>query len=138
MKNLLFNTIGILSSNIVSKSGEESLCIFRLCNHHQSTTTAKISLTFSFHSSIDIGHCVCTELMNISFCWLTLVYSYVGGAATHRRTSLILLQCPVCIAHLTRCMVCEIRDKWPYSSFFVGCSFQDLLKIAQRILMQYY
>ena len=35
------------------------------------------------------------------------------------------------------CMVLEMVGKWPYSSCFVGCYFQDLFNIARSILVQF-
>ena len=66
----------------------------------------------------------------------TLVYPCIG---VHRRTSLmswpvLLQQYSVYFARLTW-MVCEIRNKWPYSYCFVECCFQDLFKTASSILL---
>ena len=51
-------------------------------------------------------------------------------------SSLLLQQCPACLVRLTW-MVWEMKDKWPYSSSFVGCCFQDLFNIARSILVQF-
>ena len=34
-------------------------------------------------------------------------------------------------------LVCKMRGLWHYSSFFVGCCFQDLFKIACSILVEF-
>ena len=61
---------------------------------------------------------------------------YVG---VHRSTSLmssslLLQQCPACLAHLTW-IVFVIGGRWPYSWCFVGCCCQDLSNIARNILV---
>ena len=61
---------------------------------------------------------------------------YVG---VHRSTSvisssLLLQQCPACLARVT-CIVFVIGGKWPYSWCLVVCYRQDLFIIALNILV---
>ena len=49
---------------------------------------------------------------------------------------LLLQQIPACLAHFTW-MVLEIGSKWPYSSCFLRCCFQDLFKTAFNILVKF-
>ena len=48
--------------------------------------------------------------------------------------SLLLQQCPACLARLT-CIVFMMGGKWPYSWRLVGCCRQDLFNIAINILV---
>ena len=50
--------------------------------------------------------------------------------------SLLLQQCHACFVRFIW-MVLETGGRWPYSSCFVGCCFQNLFNIARRILMQF-
>ena len=64
------------------------------------------------------------------------IWPYVG---VHRSTSLtssslLLQQCPACLARLT-CIVFVMGGKWPYSWRLVGCCRQDLFNIALNILV---
>ena len=49
---------------------------------------------------------------------------------------LLLQQCPAYLVHLIL-MVQEIGGRWLYSTFFVGCCFQDLFNIICRIFIQF-
>ena len=49
-------------------------------------------------------------------------------------SSLLLQQCPVCLVRLTL-IVFVMGGRWLYSWCFVGCSLQDLFKIARSILV---
>ena len=42
-------------------------------------------------------------------------------------SSLLLLQCPVCLVRLTL-IVFVMGGRWPYSCCFVGCCLQDLVQ----------
>ena len=71
----------------------------------------------------------------IFFWWPTLLCPCV---VVHSRTSLMNLslhsqQCSGYIGRLTK-IVCEMRGKWPYNCYSVGCCFQHLLQIACSIL----
>ena len=62
---------------------------------------------------------------------------YVG---IHRTTSLtnsslLLLQCPACLVHLTW-IVFVMGGSWPYSRCLVGCCRQYLFNISRSILVQ--
>ena len=50
--------------------------------------------------------------------------------------SLFLKQSQTCLVRLTW-MICEVRVKWLYSYCLVGYCFQDLFKIALRILVSF-
>ena len=52
-------------------------------------------------------------------------------------SSLLLQQCPACLARLTW-IVFVIGGRWPYSWCLVGCCRQDLFKIARSILIYIY
>ena len=51
-------------------------------------------------------------------------------------SSLLLQHCPTCLVSFIW-MVLEIGIKWPYSSWFAGCCFQDLFSIARSILVPF-
>ena len=51
-------------------------------------------------------------------------------------TSLLLQQCPACLAHLIW-MVLEMGGWWLYSHCFVGCYFQELFNNAHNSLVQF-
>ena len=50
------------------------------------------------------------------------------------RLSLLLQQWFACL-FLLIWMVCKMENRWPYSSCFEGCCFQDLFKIVRSILV---
>ena len=50
--------------------------------------------------------------------------------------SLFLQQCPAYLVHLTQ-MIYETSGKWPYSSSFIGCYFNDLFQTVRSILEQF-
>ena len=52
-------------------------------------------------------------------------------------SSLFLLQWPPCFVLVTW-MVFEIRGKWSYICYLVGCFFQDLFKRARIILVNFF
>ena len=108
-------------------------------HHHHVMPPARISLTISRHFSqsfIASGRssglhpvsshscCMYVRAGRPAFAW-----PYVG---VHRSTSLtssslLLRQCPACLARLT-CIVFVMGGKWPYSWRLVGCCRQDFWK----------
>ncbi len=60
-------------------------------------------------------------------------------AGVHRSTSLmcsslLLQQCPACVARLT-CIVFVIGGRWPYSWCLVGCCRQDLHQLLLTLII---
>ena len=117
-----------------------------LYHHHHVALVARISLTLSRHSSLSfIALCRSSGQHPVSShsCWM---YVRAGRPAfarpcvgVHKSTSLmssslLLQQCPACLARLTW-IVFVIGGKWPYSWCLVGCCRQDLFKIARSILV---
>ena len=107
---------------------------------------AQISLTISRHFSLSFiasgrssglhpvsSHSCCMYVRagRPAFAW-----PYVGVHRSRSLTSssLLLQQCPACLARLT-CIVFVMRCKWPYSWRLVGCCRQDLFNIALNILV---
>ena len=66
-----------------------------------------------------------------AFAW---PYTGVHRSTSLMISSLLLQQCPACLARLT-CLVFVMGDKWPYSWCLVGCCCQDLFNIALNILV---
>ena len=108
----------------------------RLHHHHQVALVARISLTLSRHSSLSFiapGRSSGQHPVSSHSCWM---YVYAGRPAfarpcvgVHKSTSLmssslLLQQCPACLARLTW-IVFVIRGRWPYSWCLVGCCRQD-------------
>ena len=114
--------------------------------HHDVVPLAWISLTLSRHFSLSfIASGRSSGLHPISshsFC----MYVRAGRpafarpyAGVHRSTSLmssslLLQQCPACLARLTW-IVFVMEGRWPYSWCLVGCCRQDLFNIARNILV---
>ena len=107
------------------------LCFYMCHHHHHVVPLAWISLTLSRHISLSfIASGMSSGLHPISShscCMYVLAghpafaRSYVG---VHRSTSLmslslLLQQCPVCLARLTL-IVFVMGDRWPYSWCLVG------------------
>ena len=72
---------------------------------------------------------VCPELI------LTLARAYVK---VHHRTAFMSLfslfqHCAACLV----CLTCEMAGKWPYSSSYFGCCFEDLFKTTSSILLKF-
>ena len=115
-------------------------------HHHHVVPLARISLTFSRHFSLSFiasgrssglhpvsSHRCCTYVLADR---PALARPNVG---VHRSTSLmssslLLQQCPACLARLTW-IVFVMGGRWPYSWCFVGCCRQDLFNIARNILV---
>ena len=102
---------------------------------------ARISLTLSRHSSLSfiaLGRSSGQQPVSSHSCWM---YVRAGRPAfarpcvgVHKSTSLmssslLLQQCPACLARLTW-IVFVIGGRWPYSWCLVGCCRQDLFKWA--------
>ena len=115
-------------------------------HHHHIALVARIYLTLSRHSSllfIALGRSSGQHPVSSHSCWM---YVHAGRPAfarpcvgVHKNTSLmssslLLQQCPACLARLTW-IVFVIGGRWPYSWCLVGCCRQDLFKIARSILV---
>ena len=107
-------------------------------HHHHIALVARISLTLSRHSSLSfiaLGRSSGQHPVSSHSCWM---YVRAGRPAfarpcvgVHKSTSLmssslLLQQCPACLARLTW-IVFVIGGRWPYSWCLVGCCCQDLL-----------
>ena len=115
-------------------------------HHHHVVPPVRISLTISRHFSLSFiasgrssglhpvsSHSCCMQVRagRPVFAW-----PYVG---VHRSTSLtssslLLQQCPACLARLA-CIVFVMGGRWPYSWRLVGCCRQDLFSISLNILV---
>ena len=108
---------------------------------------ARISLTLFRQFSLSFiasGRSSGLHPVSSHSCWIffragrpALAHSYVG---VHRSTSLmslslLLQQCPACLARLTWILF-VMEGRWLYSWCFVGCCRQDLFNIARNILVQ--
>ena len=115
-------------------------------HHHHIALGARISLTLSRHSSLSfiaLGRSSGQHPISSHSCWM---YVRAGRPSfsrpcvgVHKSTSLmssslLLQQCPACLARLTW-IVFVIRGRWPYSWCLVGCCHLDLFKIARSILV---
>ena len=115
-------------------------------HHHHIALVARISLTLSRHYSLSfiaLGRSSGQHPVSSHSCWM---YVRAGRPAfarpcvgVHKSTSLmssslLLQQCPACLARLTW-IVFVIGGRWPYSWCLVGCCRQDLFKIARSILV---
>ena len=113
-------------------------------HHHHVVLVARISLTFSRHSSLSfiaLGRSSGQHPVSSHSCWM---YVHAGRPAfarpcvgVHKSTSLmssslLLQQCPACLVRLTW-IVFVIGGRWPYSWCLVECCRQDLFKIARSI-----
>ena len=115
-------------------------------HHHHVVPPARISLIISRHFSLSFitsGRSSGVHPVSSHSCcmWVpagrpAFAWPYVG---VHRSTSLtssslLLQQCPACLARLT-CIVFVMGGGWPYSWRLVGCCRQDLFTIALNILV---
>ena len=113
-------------------------------HHDHVEPLARISLTLSHLFSLSFlasGKTSWVHPVSSHSCWMyvsagrpAFARPYVG---VHRSTSLIgssllLQQCPACLVRLTW-IVFLIEGRWPYSWCLVGCSRQDLFRIARNI-----
>ena len=115
-------------------------------HHHHVVPLARISLTLSRHFSLSFiasgrsswlhpvsSHSCCMYVRagHSAFVW---PYAGVHRSTSLMSSSLLLQQCPACLARLT-CIVFVMGGKWPYSWCLVGCCRQDLFNIALNILV---
>ena len=115
-------------------------------HHHHVVPLARISLTLSRHFSllfIAFGRssglhpvfshscCMYVRAGRPAFAW---PYAGVHRSTSLMSSSLLLQQCPACLARLT-CIVFVMGGKWPYIWYLVGCCRQDLFNIALNILV---
>ena len=127
-------------------SDSNHVCVCVYIYHHHIALVARISLTLSRHSSLSfiaLGRSSGQHPVSSHSCWM---YVRAGRPAfarpcvgVHKSTSLmssslLLQQCPACLARLTW-IVFVIGGRWPYSWCLVGCCYQDLFKIACSILV---
>ena len=114
-------------------------------HHHHIALVARISLTLSRHSSLSfiaLGRSSGQHPVSSHSCWM---YVRAGRPAfarpcvgVHKSTSLmssslLLQQCPACLARLTW-IVFVIGGRWPYSWCLVGCCRQDYTRMLRAIL----
>ena len=131
-------------SDILSDSLQ--IYLFNIYHHHHVVSLARISLTLSRHfclSFIASGRSSGLHLVSSHSCCM---YVRAGRpafarqyAGVHRSTSLmssslLLQQCPACLARLTW-IVFVTGGRWPYSWCVVGCCHLDLFNIARNILV---
>ena len=122
------------------------LIIINHHHHHHVVPLARISLTFSRHPSLSFiafgrssglhpvsSHSCCMYVRagRPAFAW---PYTGVHRSTSLMSSSLLLQQCPACLARLT-CIVFVMGGKCPYSWSLVGCCRQDLFNIALNILV---
>ena len=117
--------------------------------YHHIPLVARIFLTLSRSSSLSfiaLGRSSGQHPVSSHSCWM---YVRAGRPAfarpcvgVHKSTSLmssslLLQQCPACLARLTW-IVFVIGGRWPYSWCLVGCCRQDLLYIYIYIYIYIY
>ena len=115
-------------------------------HHHHVVLPARISLTLPRHPSLSFialgrslglhpvsSHSCCMYVRagHPAFAW---PYAGVHSGTSLMSSSLLLQQCPACLARLT-CIVFVMEGKRPYSWCLVGCCRQDLFNIALNILV---
>ena len=129
------------------KKTNNILPIYKIIHHHHHVVPlARIFLTLSRHFSLPFiasGRSSGLHPVSSHSCSMyvragrpALARPYVG---VHRSTSLmnsslLLQQCPACLARLTW-IDFVMGSRWPYSWCFVGCCRQDLFNIALNILV---
>ena len=116
------------------------------CHHYHFVPLARISLTLSRHFSLSFiasskssgphpvsSHSCC---MYVLAGRPALARPYVGvyRSTSLMSSSLLLQQCPACLARLT-CIVFVMGGRWPYCWCFVRCCRQGLFNIARSILV---
>ena len=118
--------------------------VSKTVHHHHIVPLARISLTLSRHFSLSFiafgrssglhpvsSHrcCMYVRAGRPAFAW---PYAGVNRSTSLMSSSLLLQQCPACLARLT-CIVFVMGGKWPYSWCLVGCCRQDLFNISLNI-----
>ena len=114
------------------------------CHHHRVVPLTWISLTLSRHSSLSF----ITFGQSFRLHPVSVQDKSLAGRPTLARpcegvqkrtllvsSSLLLPQCPACLVRLIW-MILNIRRKWPYNCYFVGCCFQDFFITTRSILVQ--
>ena len=115
-------------------------------HHHPVAPPAQISLTLFCHPSLSsITSDMSSRLHPVSTqsCCMLVLAGHPAFArpceGVHRSMSLMSssLLFPQCPAYLVRLIwiAFVMGGKWPYSTGFVGCCFQDLFNIARSILV---
>ena len=117
-------------------------------HHHHVVPLARISLTLSRYFSLSFiafgrssglypvsSHSCCMYFRagRPAFAW---PYAGVHRSRSLMSSSLLLQQCPACLAGLT-CIVFVMGGRWPYSWCLVGCCRQEqqlILKTSVHIL----
>ena len=122
--------------NIISVT---QLCLNNNNNNHV-VPPAQISLTLSRHFSLSFIASGGSSGLHPVYSHSCCMYVRAGRpafawpyAGVHMSTSLLLQQCPPCLARLT-CIVFVMGGRWPYRWGLVGCCRQDLFNIARKIL----
>ena len=107
---------------------------------------ARISLTLSRHFSLSfiafgkssglypVSSHSCCMYVRAGRPAFARPYAVVHRSKSLMSSSLLLQQCPACLARLTW-IVFVMGGKWPYSWCLVGCWHQDLFNIALNILV---
>ena len=128
----------MLSWKTCKEQNNKNVCIVKSSSSCRATST---DLPDPLSSLIPIVH----------RSWIFKAISYIGtgsnrlfclyhpcegihGSISFRSSSLLLQQCPTCLARLTL-IVLVIGGRWLYSCYFVGCCLQDLFNIAHSIFM---
>ena len=117
------------------------LLSFHHHHHHHVVPLARISLTLFRHFSLSFiasGRTSGLHPVSSHSCWMyvragrpVFARPYVGihKSTSLMSSSLLLQQCPACLARLTW-IVFVIVGRWRYSWCLVGCCRQDLFNIA--------
>ena len=103
--------------------------IVNSCNIHYHAHQVRLTARIHLHlSAITLGRFSRWHPVSSQNPWMCL----------QKNVSLCLFleQCPACLVRLTW-IVCEMRGRWPYSSCFVGCCFQDFFKRERNILVYF-
>ena len=123
-----------------------SILTYHHHHHHHHVPLARISLTLSRHFSLSFivsGRSSGLHPVSSHCCWMYVRAGRPAFArpyvAVHRSTSLmssslLLRQCPACLARLTW-KVFVMGGRWQYRWCFVGCCHQDLFNFARNILV---
>ena len=116
------------------------------CHHPHVVPLARISMTLSCHFSLSFiasGRSSGLHSISSHSCWMYVCagrpafarpYEGVHRSTSLMSSSLLLQQCPACLARLPW-IVFVIGGRWSYSWYLLGCHRQDLLKTARSILV---
>ena len=115
-------------------------------HHHHVVPLVRISMTLLRHFSLSFitfgrssglhpvsSHSCCMYFRagRLTFAW---PYAGVHRSTSLMRSSLLLQQCPACLARLTW-IVFVMGGRWPYSLCLVGCCRLNLFNIALNIFV---